>query len=196
MGPTETVGDDEVRLRPASPEEADRLARLQTRARQTAAMPVVVDDLATLSARLRERMADDETWVAQAAGGVVGYARFTGEWLDDLYVDPAWSRAGIGTLLLDLVKSRTPDGFGLWVFEENADARAFYRQQGLLELETTDGSANDERCPDVRMVWPGRDPRSHLARLLDDVESQLDELSARRRALVAALARAVPGGCR
>lgn len=150
-------------------------------------MPPSVHDVAALSARLVEQMAHDETWVAETDGSVVGYVRFTDQWLDDLYVDPTWSRNGIGAALLDLVKSRIPDGFGLWVFEENAGARAFYARQGLLELETTDGSANDEQCADVRTVWPGSQPRRHLGALLHDVDAQLDDLRARRAALVAAL---------
>ncbi|WP_110238666.1 GNAT family N-acetyltransferase [Nocardioides gilvus] len=191
MGPTESSGEDEgvVRLRPALVTEADRLALLQLRARAATTMPPGVHDLISLSARLAEQMAQDETWVAEADGAVVGYVRFTEEWLDDIYVDPAWSRIGIGAALLDLVKSRIPGGFGLWVFEENAGARAFYARHGLLELETTDGSANEERCPDVRTVWPGSDPRRHLACLLDDVEAQLGELRLRRDALVTALVR-------
>lgn len=150
-------------------------------------MPPSGQDVAALSARLAEQVAHDETWVAETDATVVGYVRFTDQWLDDLYVDPTWSRNGIGAALLDLVKSRLPDGFGLWVFEENAGARAFYARHGLLELETTDGSANDERRPDVRTVWPGSDPHRHLDALLHDVDAQLDDLRARREALVATL---------
>lgn len=192
MVPTDADGDGDdevVRLRPALVREADRLALLQARARRATTMPPGVHDLPALSAQLAERMAHDETWVAEAHGDVVGYVRFTHAWLDDLYVDPAWGRSGIGSALLDLVKSRRPDGFGLWVFEENAGARAFYAQHGLLELETTDGSATEERCPDVRTVWPGSDPHRHLGALLDDVEAQLDDLRVRRAALETALAR-------
>jgi hypothetical protein len=32
------------------------------------------------------------------------------------------------------------------------------RARGLVELERTDGAANEEKAPDVRMAWPGRDP--------------------------------------
>lgn len=177
----------DVRLRPALPEDAECLALLQMKARRATTMPDPVHDLATLTARLAGRIAQDETWVAESGAEVVGYVRFTEEWLDDLYVDPATSGAGIGTALLDLVKSRLPDGFSLWVFEVNAGARAFYARRGLRELETTDGCANEEQCPDVRVVWPGRDPRRHLADLLADVDAQVKELEERRAALLRVL---------
>ena len=99
--------------------------------------------------------------MAESGGSVVGYARFTRTWLDDLYVDPDHAGEGIGSALLDLVKARHPDGFGLWVFVVNEPARAFYAARGLVEEERTDGSANEERAPDVRMSWHPSDPRSH-----------------------------------
>ena len=40
----------------------------------------------------------------------------------------------------------------------------FYARHGLVELERTDGSANEERAPDVRMAWPGADPLAFLRR--------------------------------
>jgi GNAT superfamily N-acetyltransferase len=89
------------------------------------------------------------------AGEVVGYARFTATWLDDLYVVPGHAGSGIGSALLDLVKSLRPGGFQLWVFEMNAPARAFYARHGLVERERTDGSGNEESAPDIRMEWPG-----------------------------------------
>ncbi|MFT4084646.1 MAG: GNAT family N-acetyltransferase [Nocardioides sp.] len=95
-----------------------------------------------------------ELWVAEDAGEIVGFAELRDDWLDDLYVHPDHQRAGIGSMLLDLVKTMRPDGFGLWVFETNTPARAFYASHGLVEVELTDGSGNEERAPDVRMIWP------------------------------------------
>ena len=85
---------------------------------------------------------------------VVGFALITPTWLHGLYVDPAHQGQGIGSALLELVKSLRRDGFGLWVFESNTPARAFYSRHGLVEVERTDGADNEERAPDIRMVWP------------------------------------------
>ena len=118
---------------------------------------------------------------------MAAYLRLTPDWLDDLYVVPARAREGIGSLLLDLAKQQRPDGFCLWVFEENEPARAFYRRHGLLELEHTDGAGNEERAPDVRMAWPGSDPVGFLRRLIDDLDHELAGLLSRRAALTAAV---------
>jgi GNAT superfamily N-acetyltransferase len=150
--PTEPA---EVLLRPATADDADAIARVHLEARSAAPMPPLVHPEDDVRRWLGERLAVDEAWVAEAAGEVVGYARFTATWLDDLYVLPTHAGAGIGSALLDLVKSLRPAGFQLWVFEMNAPARRFYARRGLVERERTDGSANEERAPDVRMEWPG-----------------------------------------
>ncbi|MGN6722826.1 MAG: chorismate mutase, partial [Marmoricola sp.] len=66
-------------------------------------------------------------------------------------------------------------------------------------LEHTDGSANTERQPDIRMAWPGQDPMAYLRNQIDEVDATLAELLARRFALTAAVqgqkaASGAPGG--
>ncbi len=124
-----------------------------------------------------------DVWVAVSVDRVVGYARCTPTWLDDLYVLPGAQGRGIGSALLDRVKSERPDGFGLWVFETNGPARAFYARHGFVELERTDGSANEEQSPDIKMVWPGSDPLAYFRSMIDDVDLVLGDVLARRTAL-------------
>jgi GNAT superfamily N-acetyltransferase/chorismate mutase len=126
-------------------------------------------------------------WVATSGDELLGYARFDDVWLDDLYTAPSAQGAGVGSALLDLVKAQRPRGFCLWVFESNEPARAFYRTRGLTELEHTDGSANEERCPDLRMAWPGADPLAFYRGLIDAVDADLGDLLHRRAALTAAV---------
>ena len=149
---------DALVVRPAEPEDLPDLVDVFLTARAAAPMPASVhtprEVAAFLAARLEEG-STDETWVAEAGGVVVGYARFTATWLDDLYVAPAAQHVGVGSALLDLVKVLRPDGFGLWVFTSNGPARAFYAARGFVEVEHTDGSENEEQAPDVRMIWAG-----------------------------------------
>jgi GNAT superfamily N-acetyltransferase len=146
-------------LRPAGPEDGSAVADVYLAARRAAvvsgAMPAPVHPEHEIRAWLADRLSHDETWVAEESGEVVAFARLTPEWLDDLYVHPDHAGAGIGSALLDLVKGLRPDGFGLWVFESNHGARRFYRRHGLVEVERTDGSGNEEGAPDVRVVWTG-----------------------------------------
>lgn len=141
-------------LRPATPADAAAVAAVHLRARAASPMPPPVHAEAEVRAWLAARLTSgDEVWVAET-DRVVGYARFTRTWLDDLYVDPDAAGQGIGSALLDLVKARHPGGFGLWVFVSNEPARAFYAARGLVERERTDGAANEEHAPDIRMTWP------------------------------------------
>lgn len=151
MAPTELL------LRPAGESDADAVAAVHLAARLVAPMPPPAHPEAEVRAWLAKRLLADETWVAEVDDAVVGYVRLTATWLDDLYVHPDHAGVGLGTALLDLAKARRPGGFGLWVFETNAPARAFYARHGLVEVERTDGSENEERAPDIRVVW---DPRS------------------------------------
>ena len=174
-------------LRPADEGDADVVAEIQVRARRGAPMPPAVHDDADVRSWLAQRLRADEVWVAELDGVPVGYARMTQSWLDDLYVLPAAAGRGVGSVLLDLVKGLRPHGFCLWVFESNTPARRFYENHGLLALERTDGSANEEHAPDVRMAWPGADPLAFLRGLIDEVDGQLGDLLARRVALTGAV---------
>jgi chorismate mutase/GNAT superfamily N-acetyltransferase len=178
----------DLTLRPAEVSDAAAVADVHLAARRTASMPPLAhpeDDVREwLGGRLRST---DTVWVAEADGMVGGYARFTEGWLDDLYVAPGLAGRGIGSALLDLVKQQRPGGFCLWVFEMNTPAHDFYARRGLVELEHTDGSANQERAPDIKMAWPGADPLSFFRGLIDDVDEQLGDLLARRVALTRAV---------
>jgi chorismate mutase len=178
----------DLTLRPGGVSDAAAVADVHLSARRAAAMPPSVhpeDDVREwLDRRLR---GTDTVWVAEVDGVVGGYARFTESWLDDLYVAPGLAGRGIGAALLDLVKQQRPAGFCLWVFEMNTPARDFYARRGLVDLEHTDGSGNEEQAPDIKMAWPGTEPLTFYRRLIDDVDQQLGDLLARRVALTSAV---------
>ncbi|KRF36218.1 hypothetical protein ASG94_01685 [Nocardioides sp. Soil805] len=173
-------------LRLAGPDDLPAVAELHLAARRAAAphMPPGVhpdDDVRRWVGSWD--LSSLEVWLAEADGTVVGFAGLTRTWLESLYVDPAAQRSGVGAALLELAKAQRPDGFGLWVFEANVPARAFYARHGLVELERTDGSSNEEREPDVRMVWPGSDPLGFYRAMIDEVDLLIGDALARRVAL-------------
>lgn len=196
--PTEpTVPVADLTLRPATGEDAEPLADLFWAAREAAfpAMPRSVHSRPEVGHWFREVLgleprtvampAARETWVAEQDRTLVGYAVLDPAWLDSLYVRPDLTGSGIGTALLDLVKGLRPDGFGLWVFETNTRAQAFYRRHGLVVVRRTDGSDNEELAPDLEMAWLGADPLAGVRRRIDDVDDRLAALLAERASLTA-----------
>jgi GNAT superfamily N-acetyltransferase len=148
---------DEVTVRPATLDDADAVADLYTAARVHAvpqmppALHTNAEDRAYVARRLTEP--DVTIWVAEGDGGLLGFASCTPTWLNGLYIRPDLKGQGIGSLLLDVVEATHADGYELWVFESNTGARRFYERRGLVEVERTDGSGNEEKSPDIRMAW-------------------------------------------
>ncbi|MEQ6901679.1 GNAT family N-acetyltransferase [Nocardioides sp. YIM 152588] len=156
----------DLALRPATVADLATVADVFWSARRAAgpAMPPPVhpyDDVVAFFARLDPSAGG--TWVAEDDDGVVGFVHLTATWLDHLYVAPRAQGQGVGTALLELAQALRPGGFGLWVFESNGPARAFYARHGLVELARTDGADNEEGMPDIHLHWPGSAtaPREH-----------------------------------
>lgn len=180
-------------LRPATDEDLAELAELYIATRREAvpAMPAPVEDDEQIRAWFGQHGPSKEIWVAETGlpggGEIAGYALLEDDWLNSLYVGPHRQGSGVGSALLELVKAQRPAGFALWVFASNTSARGFYHRHGLIELEHTDGSANDEHAPEIRMAWPGTDPISYLRSQIDMVDDEFALLLARRFALTAAI---------
>ncbi|MGC4112445.1 MAG: GNAT family N-acetyltransferase [Nocardioides sp.] len=149
---------EEIVLRAAEPDEWRTVADLYSSVRRAAVPqmpPAAYTDEEHREQYRRHVLEDDghSVWVAESEGRLVGLALCTSTFLDGLYVDPRAQRQGIGSLLLDVVEATHPDGYELWVFQSNLAARRLYARRGLVEVERTDGSDNDERAPDIRMAW-------------------------------------------
>lgn len=180
----------ELLLRPASEADLPTLAEVHLAARRAAGdsfPPGAHGDEEVRAWVASWDLTAYDVWLATLGERVAGYARCTPSWLDDLYVHPDHQGSGVGTALFELVTTLRPQGFCLWVFESNEPARAFYRRRGCLELERTDGSANEERAPDIRVAWPGPEPLAFLRGLIDDTDLVLGDVLARRTALTRAV---------
>jgi ribosomal protein S18 acetylase RimI-like enzyme len=96
---------------------------------------------------------NNEVWVAEEDGRVVGFAGLGDGKLRHLWVEPAAQNRGFGTTLLAKAKERRPDGFQLWVFQKNTGARRFYERHGFTLVKLTDGRDNQEKEPDALYEW-------------------------------------------
>jgi GNAT superfamily N-acetyltransferase len=82
-----------------------------------------------------------------------GFAILDDDWLLHIYVHPDEIGTGVGHALFEHAKTLRPDGFQLWVFQQNERARRFYEAHGAVAVEFTDGEHNEEKTPDVRYAW-------------------------------------------
>ena len=93
--------------------------------------------------------------VSERDGAVVAFLALDGDFVQQLYVLPAYWRSGLGSDLLGAAKSKSPDGLRLYCFQQNRRARSFYEQHGFRAISFTDGADNEEREPDALYAWPG-----------------------------------------
>ena len=141
-------------IRQARLDDADAIARIfcESRAEAMPWLPVLhpPDDVRGFYAR---RLADDELYVCERDGEVLGWALLAGDELDGFYVAPEAQRQGVGAELFRHVQELRPERFGFWVFRDNERARRFYESHGARFVYETDGANNEERVPDARYEW-------------------------------------------
>jgi len=138
-----------VSLRLAAPEDAQIVAAIH---RPTSFLPPLGsagEDLQFVRERL---IGENEVWLAEADGEVVGYIAFNDGWLSHLMVHPDHQGRGHGATLLE---PAIADGRArqLWTYEKNTRARRFYEGRGWELMELTDGQGNEHGEPEVRYAW-------------------------------------------
>ena len=143
-----------LRLRRAAPEDAPAVAELFLDSfHATYEFPLAHTDDEVRGWVRDHLIPEAETWVAIDDERAVALLVVAPGWIEQLYVEPTRLGQGIGSRLVDLAKTRSPDGLTLWTFQVNERARRFYERHGFVAVELTDGSGNEERQPDVRYEW-------------------------------------------
>ncbi len=144
-----------VELRPAVATDAERIAEVLLASRKAflAYAPSPHSD-EEVRAWIRDvLLPSQQVTVAVVEGQIVGVlamARIEGiSWLTQLYLRPSHVAQGIGSRLLDLAVATAPLPIRLYTFQQNLSARRLYEKRGFVPIQFTDGSANEERCPDV-----------------------------------------------
>lgn len=100
--------------------------------------------------------AQDQVWVAEDDGAIVGFCAFKADWLDHLYLLPSHVGKTLGSELLKRAKASC-SYLQLWVFQQNVRAISFYERQGFVRVMETDGSGNEEKVPDALFEWRKQD---------------------------------------
>lgn len=146
-----------MKLAPAKPLDAARLGQIMAAwINETPWMPKLhtLDGDTKFLTRLIETM---DVITLRNLRGPEGFLAREDEEVQALYLAPQARSNGWGSQMLGLAKARSPR-LELWTFQANTRARAFYAREGFTEVKLTDGQGNDEKLPDVRMVW-NRNPQ-------------------------------------
>jgi len=97
-------------------------------------------------------LVNNDVWVAAVGGEAAAFMAISGDLIDQLYVDPAHQRSGLGKALLDHAKSLSPDRLWLFTLQINTVARAFYEKNGF-RIVKLGVSPPPESEPDVEYRW-------------------------------------------
>ncbi|BCG84937.1 GNAT family N-acetyltransferase [Mesorhizobium sp. 113-3-9] len=92
-----------------------------------------------------------QVMVAEADSEIVGFIAVSGDWVEQLYLDPAWAGQGIGSRLLVDSTAALPV-VKLHCFQANTGARRFYERHGFRAEAFGDGTTNEEGLPDILYV--------------------------------------------
>jgi putative acetyltransferase len=145
----------QISLRRATSGDAPALTDIHVRARRECMsyLPDTHSPEDVLAWIRKVVLAHEEVWVAEIDGKVIGFFALSDDFLYHLYVYPDFQGRGAGSALFDLVEELRPQGFRLWVFQRNTQARAFYEHRGMQVVKLTDGSGNEDREPDALYEW-------------------------------------------
>jgi ribosomal protein S18 acetylase RimI-like enzyme len=146
-----------MNVRAAQPSDADAIADVFIDSFESLTFLPRLHTHAEHRAFIRDHvLVEQEVWVAEHEGRILGFAALSEDMLSHLYVHTESQGAGAGTALLATAKERRPDGFTFWVFQQNERARAFYERRGCTVVRLTDGAENEEKTPDALYEWRPR----------------------------------------
>jgi GNAT superfamily N-acetyltransferase len=140
-------------IRRGWPEDVNGIAELYERSFATLTFLPALHTLDEHRRWFDRVVAEQEVWVCEQEGAIVGFAALDEAMLNYLYVEPALLGRGIGGRLLEQAKAHRATGFTFWVFQRNARARVFYERRGCRLVRLTDGEHNEEKSPDALYEW-------------------------------------------
>lgn len=95
---------------------------------------------------------NSQVWIVEQNDVLIGMMAIVEQqrvnWIEQLYVLPQATGRGVGSLLIAKAKSFNLS-IRLRTFQQNLGARRFYERHGFKIIGLSDGSENEEHCPDM-----------------------------------------------
>ena len=145
-------------LRKATQADAEEIATVYLISRKKLPYaPLVHSDVEILHWIKETLIPTNQVTVVEKNGMIIGMMALSKiqeiGWIDQLYLLPKSTGLGIGAMLLNLAKDTLGSPIRLHKFQENIQARRFYERHGFCLIALSDGSNNEERCPDILYEW-------------------------------------------
>jgi GNAT superfamily N-acetyltransferase len=162
---------DEVRIRAAEPQDADRLRQIFTAAKGSWGYDVdLVREAAADLDLSPEALRTKDVSVAEVGAESVGFVALvpgSDVWLlDDLWVDPAWMGRGIGRMLFTYASDRAREaGAHRLEWESDPNAVGFYEKMGGEYLRDSEPTSWGRILPVMGVELPGRAARDVAKRV-------------------------------
>ncbi len=144
-----------IRLRSATAEDAGHIAAVYLESRKVflpfAPLAHSEDEVqdwisTTLIPQANVTVAEDENQII----GMISTSTINGiSWIDHFYLSPDFTGREIGSRMLKAAMEDLALPIRLYCFQENIDARRFYERHAFRAIAMTDGTDNEEKCPDV-----------------------------------------------
>jgi putative acetyltransferase len=104
---------------------------------------------------------NNKVWVVEVENHPAGFMAMNKDFVDQLYIAPDYQRRGIGKLLLEFARERSPEHLWLYTLQVNFIARTFYEKNGFV-AERFGVSPPPESEPDVEYHWRKSNHAPHI----------------------------------
>jgi GNAT superfamily N-acetyltransferase len=95
---------------------------------------------------------ENNVWVVELEHRPVAFMAMKDNFIDQLYVHPAYQNRGIGKAFLDYARELSPEHVWLYTLQINTNARLFYEKNGFIPEKF--GISPPPECePDVEYHW-------------------------------------------
>ena len=95
---------------------------------------------------------ENNVFVVEIDDRPIAFMALRDAFIDHLYVHPDYQNQGVGKLLLEYARERSPEHIWLYTLQINTNARAFYESNGFT-AEKFGVSPPPENEPDVEYHW-------------------------------------------